>query len=97
MKLRKLLKERGKNLEVVNSKTVRIAFEYRVNILPWFGRICQAARMESLGCLREGGGRGGGLRRGCGFGDDCERYGRGDSGVDFVPDDLVWLFAEDCV
>lgn len=47
-------------------------------------------------CGKEEAGGGGGLRRGCGFGDDCERYGRGDSGVDFVPDDLVWLFAEDC-
>lgn len=49
----------------------------------------------SAGRRRQGGG-GGGLRRGCGFGDDCERYGRGDSGVDFVSDDLVWLFAGDC-
>ena len=95
MKLRNLPKERGKNVGVVNPEVVlNFPFEYKVDILPYFGRFNKAAHTELSGCLREGGGKGGaGLSRGCGFGDD---YGRVDSGVGFVPDGLVWLFAEDC-
>ena len=46
----------------------------------------------------EGGGKGRArLKRGYRSGDDCESCGRGDGGVDFIPDDLIGLIVEDCL
>lgn len=68
--------------------------EYKVDSLSYFGRVNKAVDTELSGCLREGGGKGGDwLSRGCGFSDD---YARVHSSIGFVPDDLIWLFAEDC-
>ena len=77
---------------------LHFAFKYRVNILPQVGRICKAARIKRLGCLLKGGSKGRArLKRGCGSSNDRKSYRRGNSGVDFVLDNLISLIIKDCL
>ena len=60
-----------------------------------FGGVREAARVVQPWRLLEGGDeRRGRQWRSCGFGDG-ESCGRGDGGVDTVPDDFIGLFVED--
>lgn len=64
-------------------------FEYGINMPPKVGRVCEAASVESPGCLLKGGGKWRvGLKR---------SSWSGDGRVDIIPNDFISLIVEDRV